>query len=166
MERYVGDDDHSPIRRQILLGGFSAMLGWLLGGNSALAQIALKPPRTESKGDVLVCLFLRGGVDGLNMVIPYAEDAYYRNRPSLAIPTPNDRRRPANERAIALNDRFALHPALKPLYPRTSRANWRSSTLAVRWRNRVRTSKPCPPWNAALPRRKWESITAGLHATC
>jgi uncharacterized protein (DUF1501 family) len=117
MERYVGDDDHSPIRRQILLGGFSAMLGWLLGGNSALAQIALKPPRTESKGDVLVCLFLRGGVDGLNMVIPYAEDAYYRNRPSLAIPTPNDRRRPANERAIALNDRFALHPALKPLYP-------------------------------------------------
>ena len=117
MERYLGDDDHSPVRRQILLGGFSAMLGWLLGGDSALAQVAFKPPRAESKGDVLVCLFLRGGADGLNMVIPYAEDAYYRNRPSLAIPAPNDRRRPANERAIALNDRFALHPALKPLYP-------------------------------------------------
>jgi len=117
MERYLGDDDHSPVRRQILLGGFSAMLGWLLGGDSALAQVAFKPPRAESKGDVLVCLFLRGGADGLNMVIPYAEDAYYRNRPSLAIPAPNDRRRPANERAIALNDRFALHPALKPLHP-------------------------------------------------
>ncbi|MCL6475521.1 MAG: DUF1501 domain-containing protein [Firmicutes bacterium] len=117
MERYLGDDDHSPIRRQILLGGFSAMLGWLLGGNSALAQVAFKPPRAESKGDVLVCLFLRGGADGLNMVIPYAEDAYYRHRPSLAIPAPNDRRRPAKEHAIALNDLFALHPALKPLYP-------------------------------------------------
>jgi uncharacterized protein (DUF1501 family) len=93
------------------------MLGWLLGGDSALAQIALKPPRSASKGDVLVCLFLRGGADGLNMVIPYAEDAYYRNRPSLAIPAPNDRRRPVHERAIALNDLFALHPALKPLYP-------------------------------------------------
>ena len=46
------------------------------------------------------------------MVIPYAEDAYYRHRPSLAIPAPNDRRRPAKEHAIALNDLFALHPAL------------------------------------------------------
>lgn len=117
MERYLADDNHSPTRRQILIGGVSAMLGWLLGGDSALAQIALKPPRSASKGDVLVCLFLRGGADGLNMVIPYAEDAYYRNRPSLAIPAPNDRRRPVHERAIALNDLFALHPALKPLYP-------------------------------------------------
>ena len=68
------------------------MLGWFLGGGSALAQIVLNPPRTQRKGDVLVCLFLRGGADGLNVVVPYAEDAYYRNRPSLAIPAPNDPR--------------------------------------------------------------------------
>lgn len=117
MGKHPGDDEHSPIRRQILLGGVSAMLGWFLGGGSALAQIVLNPPRTEKKGDVLVCLFLRGGADGLNMVIPYAEDAYYRSRPSLAIPAPNDRRRSPNERAILLNDLFALHPACKPLYP-------------------------------------------------
>ncbi len=110
-------DDHSPARRQILLTGVSAVLGWFLGGGSALAQIAFKPVPAERRGDVLVCLFLRGGADGLNMVIPYGEDAYYRNRPSLAIPAPHDRRRPAGERAIALNDFFALHPALKPLYP-------------------------------------------------
>lgn len=117
MRSFSGDSDHSPTRRQILLGGVSAALGWFLGGGSALAQIALQPGRTERGGDVLVCLFLRGGADGLNMVIPYAEDAYYRNRPSLAIPAPNDRRRGVSERAIALNDLFALHPALKPLYP-------------------------------------------------
>jgi uncharacterized protein (DUF1501 family) len=117
MARYLGEEQHSLIRRQILLGGVSAMLGWFLGGGSALAQIVLNPPRTERKGDVLVCLFLRGGADGLHMVIPYAEDAYYRNRPSLAIPAPNDRRRSVSERAIALNDLFALHPAMKTLYP-------------------------------------------------
>lgn len=110
------DNDYSPTRRQILLGGVSAALGWFLSKSSALAQIAFKPARAQSTGDVLICLFLRGGADGLNMVVPYAEDAYYRNRPSLAIPAPNDRRRPASERAIALNDLFALHPALKPLY--------------------------------------------------
>ncbi|MGC8783888.1 MAG: DUF1501 domain-containing protein [Armatimonadota bacterium] len=117
MTRYPGEEEHSPARRQILLGGVSAVLGWFLGGGSALAQIVLNPPRTQRKGDVLVCLFLRGGADGLNVVVPYAEDAYYRNRPSLAIPAPNDRRRSAGERAIALNDLFALHPAMKPLYP-------------------------------------------------
>ncbi|MGQ9486471.1 MAG: DUF1501 domain-containing protein [Armatimonadota bacterium] len=117
MSQHDLSDSHSPLRRQLLLAGASAALGWFLGRGSALAQIALKPVHAERRGDVLVCLFLRGGADGLNMVVPYAEDAYYRNRPSLAVPAPRDRRRPANERAIALNDLFALHPALKPLYP-------------------------------------------------
>ncbi|MCS6829908.1 MAG: DUF1501 domain-containing protein [Armatimonadota bacterium] len=111
------DKEYSPARRQVLLGGVGAALGWFLCGGSALAQLAFKPHNVEQKGDVLVCLFLRGGADGLNMVVPYAEDAYYRNRPSLAIPAPNNRRRSANERAVALNDLFALHPALKPLFP-------------------------------------------------
>lgn len=110
-------ENPSPTRRQLLLRGASAVLGWFLGGDSALAQLVLQPVRAERGGDVLVCLFLRGGADGLNMVIPYAEDAYYRNRPSLAVPAPRDRRRPASERAIVLDDLFALHPALKPLYP-------------------------------------------------
>ena len=109
--------DYSSTRRQILLGSVSAALGWFLSGGSALAQIAFQPAKAEREGDVLVCLFLRGGADGLHMVIPYAEDAYYRHRPSLAIPAPNDRRRGGSERAIALNDLFGIHPALKPLYP-------------------------------------------------
>lgn len=104
-------------RRQVLLGGVAAALGWFLEGRSALAQVALRPAQEEQRGDVLVCLFLRGGADGLNMVIPYGEDAYYRLRPTLAVPAPRDRRRPPGERAVALDDMFALHPALQPLYP-------------------------------------------------
>ncbi len=110
------DCEYSPMRRQLLVAGLSAGLGWFLGRTSALAQVAFQTDRTDRRGDVLVCLFLRGGADGLNMVIPYAEDAYYRNRPSLAIPAPNDRRRAVAQRAIALDGRFALHPALKPLH--------------------------------------------------
>lgn len=104
-------------RRQVLLSGISTGLGWFLGKGSALAQIALRPKQAEPQGDVLVCLFLRGGADGLNVVIPYGEDAYYRLRPNLSIPAPTDRRRPLPERAVALDDLFALHPALRPLYP-------------------------------------------------
>ncbi len=112
----MAQDDYSPLRRQILVAGVSTALGWFLDGGSALAQVAFQPARTERRGDVLVVLFLRGGADGLNIVVPYGEDAYYRNRPTLAIPAPSDRRRSTAERAIALDGIFALHPALKPLY--------------------------------------------------
>ena len=37
---------------------------------------------------VLVAIFQRGAVDGLNVLIPYAEKAYYAARPSIAVPRP------------------------------------------------------------------------------
>ncbi|MCX8050085.1 MAG: DUF1501 domain-containing protein [Methylohalobius sp.] len=58
----------------------------------------------------LIVLFLRGGNDGLNTLVPYAEPRYYQLRPTLAIPPPG---RPSG--AIALDGRFGLHPALAPL---------------------------------------------------
>lgn len=59
----------------------------------------------------LIHVFLRGGADTLNLWIPYADDRYYRLRPSLAIKAPGTN----GSAAIRLNDRYALHPALKPL---------------------------------------------------
>lgn len=69
------------------------------------AQQAIRRPHT------LICIFLRGGADTLNLLPPYADDAYYRSRPALAI------KRPGNDRdcAIKLDDHYALHPAMKPL---------------------------------------------------
>lgn len=61
-------------------------------------------------GRVLVLIQLAGGNDGLNTVVPYRNDVYYRERPQLAIP--------ANE-VIKLNDEIGLHnnmSALRPLY--------------------------------------------------
>lgn len=64
------------------------------------------------QGDVLVCVFLRGGADALNMIIPFGDDNYYRARPLLAFgqPDSND-----SEKAIELTDFFGLNPDMRAL---------------------------------------------------
>jgi uncharacterized protein (DUF1501 family) len=62
------------------------------------------------KGKILVCLFQRGAADGLNMIVPHGERAYYASRPNIAIPRP---RSGSNEAAIDLDGFFGLHPALE-----------------------------------------------------
>jgi len=36
---------------------------------------------------ILVAIFQRGAVDGLNVIVPYGEQAYYAARPTIAVPT-------------------------------------------------------------------------------
>src|SRR5215469_10880352 len=55
---------------------------------------------------ILIVLELTGGNDGLNTVVPYGDDAYYRARPTIGIP-PRD--------TIKLNEHFGLHPAMTGL---------------------------------------------------
>lgn len=78
-----------------------------------LTKLAFATPAlAEKAGDhTLIHVFLRGGADTLNLWVPYADDRYYRLRPSLAIKAPGN----GNGTAIRLNDRYALHPALRPL---------------------------------------------------
>lgn len=61
-----------------------------------------------SKPPVLVVLSLRGGADGLSLVVPHGDPVYARARPRLAIPA---------ERLLAADAMFGLHPALAPLVP-------------------------------------------------
>ena len=63
------------------------------------------------KGKVLICLFQRGAADGLNVVVPHGERAYYAMRPSIAIPQPSNAVAGA---AIDLDGFFGLHPSLAP----------------------------------------------------
>jgi uncharacterized protein (DUF1501 family) len=64
----------------------------------------------------LVCIFLRGAADTLNMIVPYGDDGYYKSRPTLAIPAPiGDRVNDAA--ALRLDDFYAFHPQLAPLLP-------------------------------------------------
>lgn len=63
-------------------------------------------------GDVLIVVFLRGGMDGLNAVVPFGEGAYYYDRrPTLAVPEPGK----GENAAIDLNGFFGLNPLLRPL---------------------------------------------------
>lgn len=102
-------------RRNLLLGGAGAWVGF--GANSALAQVAIAPAGARRTDNVLVVVFLRGGADGLSLVVPHGEDAYHRNRPSLRLASPNDRTASAGDRCLDLDGFFGLHPALAPLLP-------------------------------------------------
>ena len=57
----------------------------------------------------LVVLFQRGAADGLNIVVPFGEQNYYRMRPSIAIPQP---KRGGSDAAIDLDGFFGVHPSL------------------------------------------------------
>jgi uncharacterized protein (DUF1501 family) len=73
---------------------------------------------------VLVAIFQRGAVDGLNMVVPFGEREYYAARPSIAVPRPNGAR--PDDAAIDLDGFFGLHPRLAPLKPL-----WDARQLAI-----------------------------------
>ncbi|MGF1527545.1 MAG: DUF1501 domain-containing protein [Candidatus Competibacterales bacterium] len=62
------------------------------------------------QGDTLICIFLRGGADALNVIVPFGDGHYYDSRPTLAIPTPDQ-----PQGALALDSYFGLHPSLAPL---------------------------------------------------
>lgn len=62
----------------------------------------------------LVCIFLRGGMDGLMAVTLYTDPVLPRLRPNLMLPPPGS----DSERALLrLDDRFGLHPSFVPLLP-------------------------------------------------
>ena len=76
------------------------------------ALYAADAPSPRKK--ILVAIFQRGAADGLNVVVPHGEKAYYSLRPTIAIPRPGA----ANvEAAVDLDGFFGLHPALAPLKP-------------------------------------------------
>ncbi len=64
------------------------------------------------RGKTLVCLFQRGAADGLNVVVPHGEKAYYDMRPTIAVARPGQA-----AGAIDLDGFFGLHPSLAPLKP-------------------------------------------------
>ena len=62
---------------------------------------------------VMVAIFQRGAVDGLNVVVPYGESTYYAARPSIAVPRPGA----GEQAALDLDGFFGAHPALAPIVP-------------------------------------------------
>lgn len=63
----------------------------------------------NGRGKVLIVLFQRGAADALNVVVPHGEAAYYKMRPTIAVPRPVAG---AANTAIDLDGFFGLHPSL------------------------------------------------------
>ena len=99
-------------RRSLLQAGIAVAATPLLGTRRAAAQTAR--PRSQR---TLVLIELKGGNDGLNTVVPFADPAYAALRPRLAI---------GREQVLAVAGDAGLHPALAPLLP-----TWDDGCLAV-----------------------------------
>ncbi len=104
-------------RREVLRGSAAALSATAAQAAlpSWMPRLAFASAQMGTRGDVLVSIFLRGAADMLNMIVPYAEDAYYAARPKLAIPRPDDHH--ADGKVLDLDGFFGLHPALAPLLP-------------------------------------------------
>jgi uncharacterized protein (DUF1501 family) len=97
------------VSRRILIrhGGLALVsLGFAPSFLSRTVQAA-----STARRKVLVAIFQRGAVDGLNMIVPYGERDYYAARPTIAIPRPGS----GDVAALDLDGFFAFHPALAPL---------------------------------------------------
>jgi uncharacterized protein (DUF1501 family) len=102
----------------------------------AMAADALTQIATGKDGTVLVVLQMAGGNDGLNMVVPYADDIYYRSRPKLGLPA---------DKILKLDSYAGLNPKLTGLkslfdeghlsvvqgvgYPNPNRSHFRSTEI-------------------------------------
>ncbi len=102
----------------------------------AMAADALTQITTGKDGTILVVLQMAGGNDGLNMVVPFADDAYHRARPQLALPA---------DKILRLNSYAGLNPRLTGLkslfddghlaviqgvgYPNPNRSHFRSTEI-------------------------------------
>lgn len=102
---------------------------FMKNGGMALVSLGFVPQflsRTieaaaPARRKVLIAIFQRGAVDGLNMIVPFGERGYYASRPSIAIPQPN-----VNGGAVDLDGFFGFHPRMASLKPL-----WDSRQLAI-----------------------------------
>jgi uncharacterized protein (DUF1501 family) len=88
-----------------------AMLRWAACGAAASGlRIALAAP--EQAPARLVLVLLRGGMDGLSLVVPHGDAGYYANRTTIALARPGE-----PEGVLPLDKLFGLHPAAAALMP-------------------------------------------------
>jgi uncharacterized protein (DUF1501 family) len=104
-------------RRQFLTR--SLQTSSLVALGSVVPQFVARTAQAAAPGkdNIIVVLELSGGNDGINTVIPYADDIYHKARPTL---------RQAKDSLVRLDDHVGLHQALGALKP-----TWEAGQLAV-----------------------------------
>jgi uncharacterized protein (DUF1501 family) len=131
-----GQEHRGVSRRSFLAlaGAGGAAIGVSALGN----QYAFATPARPDQGDVLVVVFNRGGMDGLNVVAPFQMPSYRALRPTLRVKAPDEFPDPTNLAGLPLQSGgnvapfdldgvFALHPGMELLH----RGAWASGHLAI-----------------------------------
>lgn len=106
----------SITRRVFLRSGAMAIVG-TTAIPSFLTHAAFGAESLGNNKRRLIVILQRGGADGLNIVVPHGEPAYYAMRPSIHIPS---------NAVIDLDGFFGLHPSLSALQPL-----WRQRHMAI-----------------------------------
>ncbi len=96
--------DYSNSRRSFLRNALAVTGGAV--ATMAFGETFRQTAYGAVNGNVLVVLSLRGGADGLSVVVPHGDPAYYPARPRIAIPKAS---------LLMRDDLFGLHPGLQPL---------------------------------------------------
>jgi uncharacterized protein (DUF1501 family) len=100
-------------RRNLLRGLTAGGIATAVGS----AVITTSPASAAPAPSVLVVLSLRGAADGMSLVVPHSDPAYYKARPGIAVPKAS---------LLAADAHFGLHPGLAPLLPM-----WRAGQVAA-----------------------------------
>src|SRR5260221_10120878 len=92
-------------RRDMLNRSFalSALAAAQVAWPAWMPRMSFSPKYRAPRGDVLICVFLRGGADGLNIVVPHGESAYYDSRPKIGIARPDDGKADPKQKAFDLD---------------------------------------------------------------
>jgi len=134
-------------RRHLLRAGLGATAVACAGKVPLLIQESVAAlPRSETDGRILVVIELDGGNDGLNTVVPFGDDIYYRSRPTLGIPASD---------VLKIDDHVGFHPSARGLaslfeaeqlavvqsvgYPNPNRSHFESMSI---WHTGTTDAKP------------------------
>jgi len=131
---------HFPTTRREFLRQSAGGLGLIAFSSVAPAfltnSVAAKVPLAEKDRSILVLIQLAGGNDGLNTVVPFEDDHYYRLRPNLALDKTD---------LHVVDDQFGFHPSCPEManlyrdgqlavvqnvgYPNPNRSHFRSMEI-------------------------------------
>ncbi len=104
-----------PNRRQFMGRGLAGLTAGLIAGphRHLLPRLFAAPPRAGRRRKCLVVVYLRGGADTLNVIVPWGEPEYRAFRPTIGIPATDEG---DAEGVLKVNELLGLSPALKPLW--------------------------------------------------